>query len=233
MHAKICSVSPGSEKVARVLPAPPSRWPIVLFAGFNLILVAVVVIFGLRLLEGREAQATALQTAIDRTASELEQLRVDVTSTSSENLELLKIMLLKPGIDKRLARDIAHSVVMRARDFHRDPDLILAIIDVESDFNPSVVSHAGAIGLMQVMPLWIEQLDIKCDLREVDCNIEHGLKILAQYQAMFRGIETALTAYNRGPNAVVKDMHHSRNPFNGYAESVMRAYNRIKSWSRP
>jgi soluble lytic murein transglycosylase-like protein len=163
----------------------------------------------------------------------MEQLRTDVVTTSSENVVFLKILLLKPGIDKGLARDIAHSLTIRAREHHRDPDLILAIIDIESDFNPSAVSHMGAIGLMQIMPMWIETLAIERDLRDIDTSINYGLKILGTYEKIYGTLEMALTVYNKGPTSTNADLKYGRNPFNGYAESIMRTYSRIKSWARP
>lgn len=175
-----------------------------------------------RLMEARASQET-----------ELQNLRADINQTYSENSVFLKIMLLKPGIDKGLARDIAHSVVLRAREHRRDPDLVLAIIDVESDFNPNAVSHMGAIGLMQIMPLWIPKLGITQDLRHVDTSISNGLKILAFYEMRYQTLEMALTAYNKGEVNVDRDLKRGNNPMNGYAESIMRTYSRIKSWMRP
>jgi hypothetical protein len=173
------------------------------------------------------------RTAIALITSELEQLRTDVVTTSNENSIYLKIMLLRPGIDKMLARDIAHSVAIRAREHHRDPDLVLAIIAVESHFDPNVVSYAGAIGLMQIMPIWKKELVIDRDLRDIDTSIKYGLDILAYYEKTFGGLEMALTAYNKGPNLMIADIKAGRVLFNGYSENVMRTYARIKSWFRP
>jgi soluble lytic murein transglycosylase-like protein len=170
---------------------------------------------------------------LQNNTTEMEKLRAEVMLSTGENMTYLKVMLLKPGIDKQLARDIAHSVTLRAREFKRDPDLVLAIIDVESNFNPHAVSPTGALGLMQVMPLWREALGTDRDLRDVDTSIVSGLKILASYEKIFGGLELALTAYNKGPNAVSDDMKRGKPPFNGYAESVLRTYSRIKSWTRP
>jgi len=168
-----------------------------------------------------------------KVATELEQLRVDVVTTSSENSAYLKVMLLRPGIDKVLARDIAHSVVIRAREHHRDPDLVLSIIAVESNFNPNAVSPMGAVGLMQVMGFWKKELGLDLDLRSVDTNIHVGLDILAMYEKTFGGLEMSLTAYNKGPNAVVADLKAGRVPMNGYSDNILRTYSRIKAWYRP
>lgn len=179
------------------------------------------------------APQTSVAEELQGLRSELESLRTDVVTTHTENTIFLKILVLKPGVDRGLAREIARSVVLRSREHHRDPDLVLAIIDVESDFNPNAVSPTGATGLMQIMPSWKGPLNITRDLREVDTSVHHGLKILSQYQEIFGSIEMALTAYNRGPGAVTADMKAGKNPYNGYSEAIMKTYARIKSWLRP
>jgi soluble lytic murein transglycosylase-like protein len=192
---------------------------------------AVAMTYGLqRRVETAQQEVTKQATQF---ASEMEQLRTDVVTTSSENTAYLKVMLLKPGIDKQLARDIAHSVTIRAREHHRDPDMVLALIAVESNFNPNAVSSTGAMGLTQIMPTWKKVFGIDRDLHDVDTSIKYGLDILGSYEQMFGSIELALTAYNRGPIAVSNDMVAHRVPFNGYAENIMRTYTRIKAWTRP
>lgn len=192
---------------------------------------AVVVTYQLqRRVEAAQQQVT-LQA--NQFATEMEQLRIDVVTTSSENITYLKVMLLKPGIDKQLARDIAHSVVLRSREHKRDPDMTLALIAIESNFNPNAVSSTGAMGLTQIMPMWKKVYGFDRDLHDVDTSIKYGLDILGTYEQMFGGIELALTAYNRGPQAVSNDMAAHKVPFNGYAENTMRTYARIKAWARP
>lgn len=211
------------------LPRAARLWPLFASVLVNTLLVGAVLFLGRMILQEKDI----VRDAISKQTSEIEQLRVDVVTTTSENSVFLKILLLKPGIDKGLARDIAHSVVIRAREHHRDPDLVLAIIDVESDFNPNAVSHMGAIGLMQIMPFWTQKLGIPQDLRHIDTSIDYGLKILAFYEVRYKTIEMALTAYNKGEKLMDADFRAGRSPMNGYAESTMRTYSRIKSWMRP
>lgn len=61
------------------------------------------------------------------------------------------------------------------------PDLILALIEVESRFDPWAVSPAGAVGLMQVMPFWPRQLGVQNQLVRVAPNIRMGCEILRYY----------------------------------------------------
>jgi soluble lytic murein transglycosylase-like protein len=80
-----------------------------------------------------------------------------------------------------------------------DPLLILAVVAVESRYNPVAESIVGAKGLMQVIPKY--HLDKLMDhggehaLLEPEVNIQVGTQILREYQRRFRDTETALQAY--------------------------------------
>jgi len=212
------------------LPTPrKARAPLVI-SLLNFVLLMGACAF---LVKTYQASQQSMQDERRSIETQLEQLRVDVVTTSSENVVYLKTMLLKPGIDKLLARDIAHSIALRAREHHRDPDLVLALIAVESNFNPNAVSPTGALGLTQIMPVWKTSLGIDRDLRDIDTSIKYGLDILGTYEQMFGSMELALTAYNRGPRAVTTDMEIGKVPFNGYAENILHTYARIKAWMRP
>ena len=77
------------------------------------------------------------------------------------------------------------------------PDLVLALIEVESRFDPWAVSHAGAVGLMQVMPFWPKELGVQNQLVRVAPNIRMGCEILRFYLRKERGDwARALARYN-------------------------------------
>ena len=78
------------------------------------------------------------------------------------------------------------------------PDLVLALIQVESAFKADAVSSAGAVGLMQIMPFWISELGLPIDdLTHPPRNLRYGCTILAHYLAIERGDFTrALARYN-------------------------------------
>jgi soluble lytic murein transglycosylase-like protein len=61
------------------------------------------------------------------------------------------------------------------------PDLVMAVIDVESRFDAWAVSPAGAVGLMQVMPFWPRQLGVQNQLVRIEPNIRMGCEILRFY----------------------------------------------------
>ena len=79
-----------------------------------------------------------------------------------------------------------------------DPHVVLAVIDVESRFRKYAVSKAGARGLMQVMPFWIEQIGGKGDnLFTERTNLRYGCVILRHYLDRERGnLSNALARYN-------------------------------------
>jgi soluble lytic murein transglycosylase-like protein len=77
------------------------------------------------------------------------------------------------------------------------PDLVLALIDVESRFDPWAVSPAGAVGLMQVMPFWPRQLGVQNQLVRAAPNIRMGCEILRFYlRAEHMNWTRALARYN-------------------------------------
>jgi soluble lytic murein transglycosylase-like protein len=77
------------------------------------------------------------------------------------------------------------------------PDLVLALIEVESRFDPWAVSRVGAVGLMQVMPFWPRQLGVQNQLVRVAPNIRMGCEILRYYLRTENGNWTrALARYN-------------------------------------
>jgi soluble lytic murein transglycosylase-like protein len=77
------------------------------------------------------------------------------------------------------------------------PDLVLALIEVESRFDAYAVSPAGAVGLMQVMPFWPHELGVQNQLVRVAPNIRMGCEILRYYlRAENRNWSRALARYN-------------------------------------
>jgi len=91
------------------------------------------------------------------------------------------------------------------------PELVLAVIEVESNFDRYAISVAGALGLMQVMPFWRDEIGRPDDnLIRVDTNLRYGCTILKFYLDKEQGdLRRALARYNgsigqrRYPNKVI------------------------------
>jgi soluble lytic murein transglycosylase-like protein len=91
------------------------------------------------------------------------------------------------------------------------PELVLAVIEVESNFDRYAVSVAGALGLMQVMPFWLDEIGRPEDnLLHTDTNLRYGCTILRYYLDKESGdLRRALGRYNgslgkrKYPNKVI------------------------------
>ena len=78
------------------------------------------------------------------------------------------------------------------------PEIVLALIEVESHFDPYAVSRVGAQGLMQIMPFWKKEIGRPNDnLTDTDTNLRYGCTILKHYLNREKGrLADALARYN-------------------------------------
>lgn len=78
------------------------------------------------------------------------------------------------------------------------PELVLAVIEIESHFDHFAISRSGAQGLMQVMPFWLKEIGHPDDnLVDVDTNLRMGCTILKYYMDMEKNdLHKALARYN-------------------------------------
>jgi soluble lytic murein transglycosylase-like protein len=98
--------------------------------------------------------------------------------------------------DERLY--ILKKVHYEAKRAKLEPELVLALIHVESNFDRFAISSAGAQGLMQIMPFWLDEIGRPEDnLFDIDTNLRFGCTILNIYLKRERGdMRKALARYN-------------------------------------
>jgi len=101
-----------------------------------------------------------------------------------------------PDHEERLA--ILKTAHQEAARVDLPPELVLAVIDIESNFDRFALSYAGARGLMQVMPFWLKEIGRPEDnLFEIATNLRYGCTILRYYYDMEGGrLFPALARYN-------------------------------------
>ena len=133
-----------------------------------------------------------LKTAIDDADSFQDKFEAEVWLIDMSNR-------LKPFVkndEKRIK--LLKQVHYEATRAKLRPELVLAVIEVESRFDRYAISHAGALGLMQVMPFWLKEIGRPDDnLFDMKTNLRMGCTILRHYLDKEKGNLThALARYN-------------------------------------
>lgn len=163
-----------------------------------------------------------------------------VTESASHDASLIDAVLAKraPELGLTLRRQLGQAIAEEAHRSGYDPLLILAVIDVESDFAEEAISEKGARGLMQIKPSTLHFLAEKEGLRltreEVAADpalcVRLGIRYLRTLQERFGGdLELALMAYNAGPTRIRKALKDKElEAFRRYPRLVKRDFRRFR-----
>lgn len=135
-----------------------------------------------------------------------------------------------------LARSVEYdaAIARAATEAKVQPELVRAVIVVESGFNPRAISHRGAIGLMQLLPTTARRYGA-FNAFDPEQNIHAGAHYLADLIARYGGekLELVLAAYNAGEDAVEK--YGGRIPpykeTQAYVPNVLKMYRALRAQS--
>ena len=117
--------------------------------------------------------------------------------------------------------EVADAILEASDRYEFEPELLLALIQTESSFRPTVRSRAGAIGLMQLLPRTARSVarDLQIPWRGTSTltdpvtNVRLGAHYLAQLEEQFNGDRhLALSAYNLGPSRVRRYLRKGKRP---------------------
>lgn len=160
-----------------------------------------------------EPLSASVKAALHRAISDR---AVQGSAFADENEERVWIGEMSRRLEKRmpdaaLREDFLRTVHYEATRAGLDPQLVLAVIQVESAFRKYAVSRAGARGYMQVMPFWVREIgEADHNLFHLRTNLRYGCTILRHYLDIEKGdLFRALGRYNGSlgraeyPNAVL------------------------------
>ncbi len=158
--------------------------------------------------------------------------------SQSEGLNYLNVHLMnkiQSSLPKKYVKKsgkIAQMLINQAQKYDFDPAFILAIIQTESNFNPSAVGTVGEIGLMQIRPETAEWISKKENIKwkgnkslfDPVQNVKIGIAYIAFLRDHFEGrADKYLSAYNVGPNKLKKLVGNDSLP-RKYSTKVMKHY---------
>lgn len=158
--------------------------------------------------------------------------KVDAAGATNA-LERIKIYSVLKSHDVKLSEaslwNVTESVVEESAKHSLDPMLVLAVMKVESRFDHRAVSPRGALGLMQIRPIVVDELvdegeipewKSKTNLRDPILNIKIGVAYLSYLKKMFNHLPFALAAYNSGPTRIRIKLDAKEKIPLGYANKV-------------
>jgi len=143
---------------------------------------------------------TASMQAARSAAAEISQYFVHESSKSAN----ARIMAANSHGHQASQEEVDSAIVMAAARHNVDPNLVRAVVKVESNYNSHAISNKGAMGLMQLMPSTAKMLKVKNPFdpeQNVDAGVRHLKSLLESYGG---DVKLTLAAYNAGEGAVAR-----------------------------
>ena len=164
--------------------------------------LTAVYLAGLLLLAPQTRSAT-----LERPDAEMRQVLIEAINSSDSFIDRFDAEVWLTDMSNRLAPRIEDpqerlhllkQVHYESRRAGLDPELVLALITVESNFDRFAISSAGAQGMMQIMPFWLDEIGHPEDnLFDLATNLRFGCTILSIYLKREKGnMHKALARYN-------------------------------------
>lgn len=164
--------------------------------------------------------------------------RADEAAPAPRLAAALSRRLRRVGPDAR--RRVAHVIRAEARRAGLDPLVVLAVIRVESGFDPDAVSRSGAVGLMQLRPATMREELARArlpaaDPRDPAANVRAGVRYLSRLVKAFGALDVGLMAYNAGPGRISRHLREGGIPgrFRRYPERVRAELARLRTELAP
>jgi hypothetical protein len=140
------------------------------------------------------------------------------------------------GLDGPGRLRVARTIVAEAARAGIDPLVVVAMIQVESSFDPRAVSSRGAVGLMQLLDSTLREVTVRSRLpsaspRDPAVNVQAGVRYFAGLVGAFSDVDLALMAYNAGPNRIRRYLRAGGVPdrFRAYPRKVLAEANRLRA----
>jgi soluble lytic murein transglycosylase len=198
--------------------------------GFSIVKSAVVIHRNIK-------KSASLRAEKNKTIQLLEKLR------SQERIARALKNVVGPAIATPVYFQLVDLVQTNSKTYGYDPLLVLAVIQVESVFQPDARGRfknnrlSGALGLMQVKPETAREIAGNLgvvisrdeDLFKPEINLVIGVAYLTKLIASFRSFKLGLLAYNQGPG-VIKERLQEKAPLSiAYYERVLKKYYALKN----
>lgn len=151
-------------------------------------------------LSGVSGMGANVQMVMIQALIKLLEKTLTAKGLSSDDLSSLKGSSSKTGNSTNASFD--ELIQNASQKYNVDADLVKAVIQNESNYDPDAISSAGALGLMQLMPATAASLGVENPLNPEE-NIEGGVKLLRELLNQFGGnLTNVVAAYNAGAGAV-------------------------------